>query len=949
MNTQRKQTEPVRQWKRYNDTVLASLTEDFDCIMYVELTPERQNDIAEIFRMSPAAMELLPGIEAGSAFTRLLDRLEAECVVPEDREAFHRATRRPCILENLAGGAGVYYTTFRARQDGGLKYYRLKFNADRRDGELAGYVVSFYNVDPEISRSLRDRQALDIIGVLASEYNAVYYCDEDTHDYNILFQQGFVREQLDRMHELCPKYEDAFRYFVSMLVHPEDREAMTAEISAMPRRLRYQKSVRVEFRRLYGEEYLYTEMYCVKIGEADDELHAFVAGFAENDQSYRAAKGRRDQLEYLVEERTAELQKRNKVLNRVNEDIVELFGNLTEARDVSSGEHIRRVKGFTHILAEQVMRDWPGYGLTAEQVELMTSASALHDVGKISIPDAVLLKPGRLTAEEFEIMKTHCEKGCEILARAPRDWSEGYLHLSMDICRYHHERVDGRGYPEGLKGDAIPVPAQIVGVADCFDALISRRVYKDAIGMESAFHMILNGECGLFSDKIMASFRACRAKLFRHAADTSSHIRSAMPAGLGTAGLSWLRVLFVDDNDTNRELGEEILSEEGAEVTTAANGREALALFEQSPVGYYDVIMMDVVMPEMDGLEATRALRALPREDAKGVCVIALTSLAGVNDVSRCLAAGMDSFITKPVSVAALHKVLLESLRSSPAALEAAVNQTDSDAGERIDRALQRESFLTGLTADYDFICYINGNTNDVAGFRGSDFFMDRLAKVNPRLPPNRRLDQLLRSLIAPEKLPNFLEDTERARIVTYLKTNRTYQAVVPLLAEGGERLFRLRFTADEDAGGGYLLFLQSLDAEMQAEIRSRQLIRILSGAYIVMDYIDLKEDRFRRYQVNGALVREGVREGSFREESETYLESCVCEADRDRVREFLNPEHIRRRLLNANKAVIRYLSQSTGEPRSMEMQLVAAEETGGACLLLTVMDVHDTLPPERG
>ncbi len=164
------------------------------------------------------------------------------------------------------------------------------------------------------------------------------------------------------------------------------------------------------------------------------------------------------------------------------------------------------MRHLTRILATRVMAKCPGYGLTEEIIESMTLASAFHDVGKIAIPDTVLLKPAALTAEEFELMKTHCEKGCDLLTTMEGYWDPVYLKMSMDICHYHHERWDGRGYPEGLRGDDIPIGAQIVSVVDAYDALTSERVYKNAVPHEEAADMILSGKCGAYSGALLECF-----------------------------------------------------------------------------------------------------------------------------------------------------------------------------------------------------------------------------------------------------------------------------------------------------------------------------------------------------------------------------------------------------------------------------------------------------------
>lgn len=219
------------------------------------------------------------------------------------------------------------------------------------------------------------------------------------------------------------------------------------------------------------------------------------------------------ELEQKVEEQTMTLRKQYKLLQlqadklkKSNSNIIEILGTVVECRDFESGEHINRVKGYTRILAERLAADYPEYGLTPERIEVIVSASALHDVGKIAIPDNILLKPGKLTPEEFECMKSHTTRGSEILQNIKNAWDEEYSQVSYEICRHHHEKYDGRGYPDGLAGDAIPISAQIVSIADVYDALVNERVYKDAFSKEQAFHMIINGECGMFNPKLLECF-----------------------------------------------------------------------------------------------------------------------------------------------------------------------------------------------------------------------------------------------------------------------------------------------------------------------------------------------------------------------------------------------------------------------------------------------------------
>ncbi len=201
------------------------------------------------------------------------------------------------------------------------------------------------------------------------------------------------------------------------------------------------------------------------------------------------------------------LQVQAEKLGQMNNKIIDILGTVVEYRDLESGDHINRVKGYTEILAKHAMQMYPEYGLTEERINMIVAASPLHDIGKIAIPDGILLKPGRLTEEEFECMKTHTIKGCELLKSIRGIWDDDYCSTSYDICRHHHEKYDGRGYPDGLKGEEIPLSAQLVSIADVYDALVSKRVYKSAFAMDEAFTMIINGECGVFSPKLLECFK----------------------------------------------------------------------------------------------------------------------------------------------------------------------------------------------------------------------------------------------------------------------------------------------------------------------------------------------------------------------------------------------------------------------------------------------------------
>lgn len=227
----------------------------------------------------------------------------------------------------------------------------------------------------------------------------------------------------------------------------------------------------------------------------------------------------KNKLESLVREQTGKLLEQNeklyqqaRKLRSMNDAVIDAMSNIVEFRNLESGMHVKRIKKFTCCLATCIEKNYPEYGLNEDKISKITQVSAMHDIGKIAIPDQILLKPGRLTAEEFEIMKTHTVKGSELIQSIGMFQDEETYKYSYDICRHHHERFDGRGYPDGLSGEDIPIAAQIVSIADVYDALVTERVYKKPYDKETAYHMMMNGECGIFSPKLLKCLEKVRCE-----------------------------------------------------------------------------------------------------------------------------------------------------------------------------------------------------------------------------------------------------------------------------------------------------------------------------------------------------------------------------------------------------------------------------------------------------
>ena len=246
---------------------------------------------------------------------------------------------------------------------------------------------------------------------------------------------------------------------------------------------------------------------------------------AENDTSYMEKAyelGATDYIKrpyesYIIHRRITNTlmlyEKQKRLLNMVEEQIYEkeknnsmminILGHIVEFRNGESGPHVHHVQTMTRLLLQCLMKKTNSYNITDEDVLIISTASALHDIGKIMIDEKILNKPGKLTKEEFEIMKTHSMLGATILKELPMYQKKTLVSVAYEICRWHHERYDGKGYPDGLKGEEIPISAQVVALADVYDALTSERCYKKAFSKEKAMEMILDGQCGAFNPLLL--------------------------------------------------------------------------------------------------------------------------------------------------------------------------------------------------------------------------------------------------------------------------------------------------------------------------------------------------------------------------------------------------------------------------------------------------------------
>lgn len=337
----------------------------------------------------------------------------------------------------------------------------------------------------------------------------------------------------------------------------------------------------------------------------------------------------RNDLENIVSEQV-------KKLSRYNKSMIEALASLIEFRHCESGEHVKRMCGLTEILMNKVSNMFPEYRLPKSEIEKIVSASVLHDVGKIAIPDSILNKPGRLTPEEFEIMKGHTVKGGEILQKMSYLLDDNVYNYSYDISRHHHERWDGKGYPDHLVGDKISIWSQVVSVVDVYDALVSPRVYKKAFDHETAVRMIVNGECGAFNPKVLKAFELSLDKI------RAKHMELSTGDRQKAAGIA--NLLIVDDSEIDRSVLKNIL-EPVFKTVEAENGYEALKILgEKNSKTKIDGVLLDLSMPVLDGFDVLKILRG----NGINVPVVVMTAEATKENVEQGLKYNISGFFGKP-------------------------------------------------------------------------------------------------------------------------------------------------------------------------------------------------------------------------------------------------------------------------------------------------------------
>lgn len=360
-----------------------------------------------------------------------------------------------------------------------------------------------------------------------------------------------------------------------------------------------------------------------------------------------------DKINQMVELKTAELTEIQSVM-------IESLATLAEYRDPETGGHIKRTQNYVKALTLEV-RKLPQYRdvLSDEEIELIYLSIPLHDIGKIGVRDDVLLKPGKLTDSEFELMKRHTEYGHEAFLKTGQKLkNKSFLNYADDVAYTHQEKWDGTGYPRGLKGEEIPLIGRLMALADVYDALISKRVYKEAMSHEEAKSIIVEGKGSHFDPTIVDAFLAIEdifiniSKIYADVTEVKNTvtINEEQPSVH-----PYKDILIVDDSKLMLNIYENQLRNEGFHVTTAQNGIVAIDLFLKN---HFDVIITDLEMPILDGFELAKNIRNSSHPYSKSILIFALTATQYDMTKERAWEIGFNDYMLKPLDVELFEKKL---------------------------------------------------------------------------------------------------------------------------------------------------------------------------------------------------------------------------------------------------------------------------------------------------
>lgn len=529
----------VRNRKNIISLIMKSISIDFDYVCYIHIGNTEEDDYIEEYKKSDFIDKIANNWEGKICFTDRINIALDKIVAPVDKEKFLQTMNRAQIVKQIRMN-GVYSQKLKVQYLGSFYTYEITFIADHDDnGDLVGAICgirmfNFHQESDEAQNNLnfilnKEERERKFNSLFAENLEAAYLVNLDNNSFEI-FKRS---ESIVSRNRVVPDFEVYSKTCIENDVFYEDRQLLLQECKTdiIKERLQHQNSYSINYRDCSTGVPLYSKLRFIKAGN-----NLVAVGVQLIHQERFDEEENKDKLEAMIHEKDLIINEKNNIINSLNKNMSNLIVEVIDSHRENTATHSHKIREITSVLANQLMNDYPEFGLTKEDVYLIAEASNLHDIGKISIPDSILYKTEMLTDEEFEIIKTHSENGIKLIQKVRKYWKNSYYQIVSDVIKYHHERWNGEGYPEGLKGNEIPLSAQIVGLTDVFDALISKRIYKGPYDPDTAYMMIINGECGSFNPKLIESFKHC----FK---DMTNTIAQPVQEGINH---------FINNNDQNR-------------------------------------------------------------------------------------------------------------------------------------------------------------------------------------------------------------------------------------------------------------------------------------------------------------------------------------------------------------------------------------------------------------
>ncbi len=434
------------------------------------------------------------------------DAMLKKLVPPEEFVRFVKSLDRQMIMDALYLDQTVKVPCHFIEDDG-VKNYQIIFSLDRLHPK--NVIIGFKNADEEIEKE-------SVITALAKDYEAIFILDPFRDTVSCIGQND---TSLMCYGTMTPEMNlREFRRVMSEHVHPDDMSIMEPFTGTedLKKLMSDVVTYTVIYRTNREGQYKYYKAKLVKLNQnMYDSSFEVLVGFSDVDAIEREKMNQKEMLEQKVKEQTEVIISNAERFQKIQNGVIEGLATLIESRDTSTGDHVKNAKTFVEMILKYLLENgmYPET-VTPEYVKTITEASVLHDIGKIGISDTILNKPGKLTDEEFEIMKTHAAYG----GRIAREIFEGEIDQELtdavcDIATHHHEKWNGKGYPEGLTGENISLGARIMAVADVFDALISKRVYKDAVSIDKAYSILIEDSGSHFDSSIVDVFVKIRPRV----------------------------------------------------------------------------------------------------------------------------------------------------------------------------------------------------------------------------------------------------------------------------------------------------------------------------------------------------------------------------------------------------------------------------------------------------